>query len=109
MEVLVPGRGQSGRRDRFLTRLPRSATLKNRSSATAHPRRRPNDKSGANLAAFESINAGRETPISIRQSKYLNNIVEQDHRAIKRGTRPMLGFKNLVASAFSWVASKSYT
>jgi putative transposase len=29
----------------------------------------------------------------MRQSKYLNNIVEQDHRAIKRVTRPMLGFK----------------
>ena len=27
------------------------------------------------------------------QSKYLNNVVEQDHRAIKRITRPMLGFK----------------
>ncbi len=26
--------------------------------------------------------------------KYLNNIVEQDHRAIKRITRPMLGFKS---------------
>ena len=32
-------------------------------------------------------------PIKIRQSKYLNNVVEQDHRAIKRRTRPMLGFK----------------
>ncbi|CAG9268217.1 transposase [Paraburkholderia unamae] len=51
------------------------------------------DKSGANLTALESINAERETPIRIRQSKYLNNIVEQDHRAIKRRTRPMLGFK----------------
>ena len=30
----------------------------------------------------------------IRQSKYLNNLVEQDHRAIKRRTLPMLGFKN---------------
>ena len=27
------------------------------------------------------------------QWKYLNNVVEQDHRAIKRITRPMLGFK----------------
>jgi hypothetical protein len=26
--------------------------------------------------------------------KYLNNIVEQDHRAIKRITKPMLGFKD---------------
>ena len=32
-------------------------------------------------------------PIELRQSKYLNNIVEQDHRAIKRVVRPMLGFK----------------
>jgi putative transposase len=52
------------------------------------------DKSGANLAALEAINADRETPIKIRQSKYLNNLVEQDHRAIKRRTRPMLCFKN---------------
>ena len=33
-------------------------------------------------------------PIELRQSKYLNNIVEQDHRAIKRVVRPMLGFKS---------------
>jgi len=39
------------------------------------------DKSGANLAALEAINADRETPIKIRQSKYLYNLVEQDHRA----------------------------
>ena len=51
------------------------------------------DKSGANLAALEAINNDRKTPIKIRQSKYLNNPVEQDHRAIKRRTRPMLGFK----------------
>jgi transposase-like protein len=30
-----------------------------------------------------------------RHSKYLNNMVEQDHRAVKRRTRPMLGFKSL--------------
>lgn len=51
------------------------------------------DKSAANLAALEALNDDRETPIRIRQSKYLNNVVEQDHRAIKRRTRPMLGFK----------------
>ncbi|MFL9966669.1 IS6 family transposase [Paraburkholderia sediminicola] len=51
------------------------------------------DRSGANLAALEAINADRAMPIKIRQSKYLNNLVEQDHRAIKRRTRPMLGFK----------------
>ena len=26
-------------------------------------------------------------------SKYLNNLVEQDHRRVKQRTRPMLGFK----------------
>jgi putative transposase len=51
------------------------------------------DKSGADQAALEQLNKEREVPITIRQVKYLNNIVEQDHRAIKRITRPMLGFK----------------
>ena len=32
--------------------------------------------------------------IKVRQCKYLNNVVEQDHRLIKRITKPMLGFKN---------------
>jgi transposase-like protein len=52
------------------------------------------DKSGSNLAALQALNANRERPIRIRQKKYLNNVVEQDHRAIKRRTRPMFGFKN---------------
>ena len=30
----------------------------------------------------------------VRQIKYLNNIVEQDHRFIKRITRPTKGFKS---------------
>ena len=33
------------------------------------------------------------TQVTIRQIKYLNNIVEQDHRGIKRITNSMLGFK----------------
>ena len=52
------------------------------------------DKSGANKAAINEINASRNIPIMVRQVKYLNNIVEQDHRAIKRVTRPMLNFKS---------------
>ena len=32
--------------------------------------------------------------ILMRQNKYLNNIVEQDHRAVKRVTQQMLGFKS---------------
>ncbi|ENA1737042.1 IS6 family transposase [Yersinia ruckeri] len=54
------------------------------------------DKSGANTAALTTLNAGKpdEETITIRQSNYLNNLVEQDHRNIKRRTRPMLGFKS---------------
>ena len=52
------------------------------------------DKSGANKAAIDGINDDREMPIEVRQIKYLNNIVEQDHRAIKRVTKPMLNFKS---------------
>ena len=52
------------------------------------------DKSGANKAAMDEINGRGQTPIIVRQVKYLNNIVEQDHRAIKRVTKPMLNFKS---------------
>lgn len=52
------------------------------------------DKSGSNKAALNYINEKEEEQIEIRQCKYLNNIIEQDHRNIKRITRPMLGFKN---------------
>jgi transposase-like protein len=51
------------------------------------------DKSCANTAAIVSVQADSGLPIELRQSKYLNNIIEQDDRAIKRVTRPMLGFK----------------
>ena len=31
--------------------------------------------------------------ITVRQIKYLNNIIEQDHRGIKKIVNPMMGFK----------------
>ncbi|USS96934.1 IS6 family transposase (plasmid) [Serratia symbiotica] len=54
------------------------------------------DKSGANTAALATLNTGKpdEETITVRQSKYLNNLVEQDHRNIKRRIRQMLGFKS---------------
>jgi putative transposase len=60
------------------------------------------DKSGANKAGIEAINLQLIVfsllgcvlmQIDIRQIKYLNNIVEQDHRGIKRIVKPMMGFK----------------
>lgn len=54
------------------------------------------DKSGANTAALITLNADKpaEESITVRQSNYLNNLVEQDHRNIKRRIRQMLGFKS---------------
>ncbi|NBJ13962.1 IS6 family transposase [Microvirga arsenatis] len=40
----------------------------------------------------------RLKPIRIRQSAYLNNRIEQDHRAVKRRVRSMLGFKSAASA-----------
>ena len=53
------------------------------------------DKSGSNTTAIKTVNK-RELyikKIRIRQVKYLNNIVEQDHRQIKRRITITTGFK----------------
>jgi transposase-like protein len=52
------------------------------------------DQSGSNTAAITRYNRTHQTAIVTRHSKYLNNVVEQDHRAVKRLTRPTLGFKS---------------
>lgn len=55
------------------------------------------DKSGANYARLENINflmlAGLISFVEILQVKYLNNLIEQDHRFIKKITNPMMGFE----------------
>ena len=57
------------------------------------------DKSGGITAAIESVKKGACVEIAMRQSKFLNSIVEQDHRAIKRTTRPMRGWGLFIASS----------
>lgn len=56
------------------------------------------DGSAANEAAIKSYNKDHGTSIAIRQVKYLNKIVEQDHQGVKRVTRSMLGFKSFDAA-----------
>ena len=56
------------------------------------------DGSDTNEAAIKSYNEENGTNIIIRQVKYFNNIVEQDHRGVKRVIRPMLGFKSFEAA-----------
>jgi putative transposase len=68
------------------------------------------DRSGANAAAIDSYNAEHAVDIDMRQCKYLNNIVEQDHRAIKRVERPMLEFKSMrCAKKSCWRALRRCT
>ncbi len=57
------------------------------------------DKSGANLAGLHNMNCllllnGWFWLIEVLQVKYLNNIIEQDHRFIKKLTKQMKGFKS---------------
>ena len=51
------------------------------------------DKSGANRASIKIYNKRNRTKIKCKSCKYLNNIVEQDHRWARRHTRVALGFK----------------
>ena len=57
------------------------------------------DKSGASKQAIRIYNRRTYSKIRIRQCKYLNNPIEQDHRFIKWRIQNMLGFKNAESAA----------
>ena len=63
-------------------------------SHTIEPRAITVDKNAAYPPAIEALKADEVLPetTETRQSKYLNNTVEQDHRFLKRRTKPGLGF-----------------
>jgi len=64
------------------------------SSHTVSPRVITVDKNAASPKAFNELKASGALPASceLRQSKYLNHLVEQDHRFIKRLVKPGMGF-----------------
>ncbi|MEJ2743384.1 MAG: IS6 family transposase [Gammaproteobacteria bacterium] len=70
------------------------------------------DKSGANTAALEELNKSMDKPIEIRQCKYLNNVIEQDHRPVKEKMRQARGGKkfhsahNTVRGVERWLMLK---
>jgi len=63
-------------------------------SHTTEPRVINVDKNAAYPKAFSELKAEEHLPASceLRQIKYLNNLIEQDHRFIKRLTKPGMGF-----------------
>lgn len=72
-----------------------------RSFHVAKPRVITVDKNPAYPIAIEKLKEVKKMPegIQMRQIKYLNNIVEQDHRFIKKRVRSMLGFKSYQTAA----------
>ncbi len=54
------------------------------------------DKNAAYPVAMDKLKADETIAedIELRQIKYLNNIIEQDHRNIKRIVKPMMGFQS---------------
>ncbi len=67
-----------------------------KSGHTTTPRVITVDKNASYPAAVKELKSERilSKGCEIRQVKYLNNIVEQDHRFIKRRVKPGLGFKS---------------
>ena len=68
------------------------------------PRKIVIDRSGATTASINAKNRmlrsfGCPIPIKMVRIKYLNNMVEQDHRTIKKRIRPMLGSKSFVSAS----------
>jgi len=66
--------------------------------SNALPKKIDIDKSGANTAGIHAYNDDEEADIEIRQNKYLNNMIEQDHRPIKQLCRATLGFKSFMSA-----------
>jgi putative transposase len=62
------------------------------------PETMPSDGRDTNEAASKRSNEEPGTASAIRQVKYVNNVVEQDPRGVKRVTRPMLGLKSCEAA-----------
>lgn len=66
------------------------------------------DKSGANKSGINAYNKATHRRVIIRQCKYLNNVVKQDHRFIKRKTKQVLCFKNFQAAQKNLAVSNSF-
>src|SRR6266700_8280731 len=69
-------------------------TLVNLNATRSAPRVINVDKNAAYPKAIADLKAGGMIPesVELRQVKYLNNLIEQDHRFIKRLTKPGMGF-----------------
>ena len=69
------------------------------------------DKSGASTTAIHSVDQDAWLDIELCQCKYLNNLVELDHRVVKQVMAPMPGFKSFWSArsgvSSGWVARRN--
>lgn len=79
-------------------RMSAQSFLIKSSGSNCRPRVINIDKSGSNTAAIKVYNKRSFSKIKIRECKYLNNIVEQDHRFIKWRIQNGLGFKSFASA-----------
>ncbi len=82
----------TARRDALAAKRFLRKTLK--AVHTSTPRVITVDKNPAYPKAIKELKSAKKLPeiVKLRQIKYLNNIVEQDHRGIKRLVKPGMGF-----------------
>lgn len=87
LDFLLTARRDSKAAKRFFRKMLKA-------SHTQIPRVITVDKNAAYPKAINQLKADKELPqkVKLRQKKYLNNIVEQDHRGIKRLIKPGMGF-----------------
>ncbi len=87
LDFLLSAKRDAAAAERFLRK-----TLK--ADHTQTPRAINVDKNAAYPPTIDDLKAEEELPktTEIRQVKYLNSLVEQDHRFIKRLTKPGMGF-----------------
>jgi putative transposase len=84
VEFLLTARRNTKAARRYLRKAMRTS---------GRPRKITIDKNAASVAAINAHNKESRSRVHLRQVKYLNNIVEQDHRPVKRKMRAMMGFR----------------
>ena len=106
MDAPVSGGGQSREDGRFPSepeaRRERGEGLSAQGrEGSAHPREITLDTYAASHRAVAELKDNGELPkrVPVRTSKYLNNLIEQDHRRVKQRLRPMLGLKSFRTAA----------
>jgi len=97
VDFLLAAKRDTTAADRFFLKALRSPGIPKKLTMDKSGRWRPRSNMAAADLFVKDLSADGKS-IGIRQVKYLNNIVEQDHRGVKRRTGPMLGFKSFVSA-----------